>query len=400
MYGRVWIVKKGIVYAVCLLAVVYPLTAGVAAAQVLPWSEPTLGSGFYSVLSGVPSPSVGDFRIIPNLLVAYKRLGLNFNVDVPAKELIEPFAGGGEQFPFYGSLLDTFPIDFKLCNADLLTGEVRLDAVITPNVRVYGSLAANIPRRVRVEAGVGPGFGVLIPQAYAWTGSRLQWSQFEIGASYAPNQAITLMAGIRWERTTVRFADPEPVPTGTILGVSLFPPGPVNIAVPFNGYGGDLRALICTPFIGVKFEGPYARCSLKIGSAAGSLKLPLRNSYAGPYRGLVITILNIPLIGAVRSDISEQASYTFKNAGLFLEGKVESDVRMTDSVKLTFWAEGSRLRIRGNGSLDLEGESTRSGLILGFPINVIPTGYRASQSGTSTLTQYSLSLGMSGSLTF
>jgi hypothetical protein len=404
MHGRVWIVKKGIVFPVCLFAVMCLLTAGLAAAQGLPWSGLSPVPAWYSVPSGVPGSSGSDFRIVPNLQVAYKRLGLNFNLDVPAKDLLEPFLGPGGNFPYYGSLLDTFPLDFKLRNANLLTGEFRLDASITPRVGVYGSVSANIPRRVVVEAGVGPAFGSLIPQSYAWTGSRLQWSQFEIGASYNINPSIALLAGVTWERTTVRFSDPEPVPTSNSFVLSTRRPFFSVTSVPFDGYGGDLRALFCTPFIGVTFRSPYARCSLKIGSAAGSLKLPLRASHTGPYRAFSLIIPALgqfnPFFRVGRSDISEEASYTFKNAGLFLEGKVESDIRMTDALNLAFWAEGNWVRIRGSGNVGLAGESTSSLTFLGFPFNVRPVGYSDSQSGTSTLTQYSLSLGMSSSLTF
>ncbi len=412
VHGRVWIVKKGIVFLVCLLAVMCLLTAGMAAAQGLPWTGPTPVPGSYSGLSGVAGFFGSDFRIVPSLLVAYKRLGLNFNLDVPAKDLLAPFISFDQLFPYYGSLLDTNPLDFKLRGANLLIGAFRLDAQLTRNVGVYGSVSANVPRRIGVEAGVGPGFGSLIPQSYAWTGSRLQWSQFEIGASYKLNRGIALIAGIKWERTTVRFSDPEPVPSTNNFGFDINPVlpfvHPFVAGVPFDGYGGDLRALFSTPFVGVSFRSRYTRCSFKIGSAASSLRLPLNLSHAGPYRAFSITVSGIPLPPPVsnpifsvgRSDISEQAVYTFKNAGLFLEGKVESDIPMNDSLNLTFWAEGSWLRIRGNGSVALAGESSTFLTIIGIPFFRSPVGYSSTENGNSTLTQYSLSLGMSSSLTF
>lgn len=392
--------RRGIALTGVLHVVVCLIIAGMAFAQGSQLPMPAAASGPYLGPSRWFGSFLSDVTIVPSAHVAYKRLGLNFSLDVPANELLSPFLGIDQLFPFFGSLLDTFPLDFKLNSADLLIGDVRLDAHLTGSVGVYGSVSASIPRKVGVKAGVGPAIGVLVPQSYSWTGSRLQWSQFEIGGSYTVNPSMALVAGIRWERTTVRFSDPEPIPTSTNLGFGLLPFGFFTSPVFLDGYGGDFRALLCTPFIGVNFRSPHARCSLKIGPAATSLRLPLNLSHAGPYRAFSLTLGPIPILSFGRSDISEQAAYTFKKAGLFLEGKVESDVRINESLNMTFWAEGSWLRIRGNGSVDLSGESTTSVTVLGFPLLMIPTEYSASENGASTLTQYSLSLGMSGSLSF
>lgn len=387
-----------------LPAFVFLLMACMAAARSSSFAEPAryspiMAGSSWSILNGV--------RISPSLTAGYKRLGLNFSLDVPAKDLLAPFLDFDQLFPYYGSLLDTFPLDFKLRGADLLIGEFRLDAYVTRSVGVYGSVSAALPRNVGVEAGMGPSIGTLTPQSRCWTGSRLQWSQYEIGASYAVNPSIVLLAGISWERTTVRFSDPEPVPETNNWGLNIGLPAPFIhpfvSAVPFDGYGGDLRALFSRPYVGVSFRSRYSRCSFKIGSANGSLRLPLSLSHTGPYRAFSLNIAGFPwnpLYGLGRSNISEQAVYTFKNAGLFLEGKIESDFRMNDSLNLSFWAEGSWLRIRGNGSVALAGESSTFLTIIGIPFFRAPVGYSSAENGNSTLTRYSLALGVSGSLGF
>lgn len=390
------IALTGLLHAVLCLIV-----AGTSCAQGWPLPEPTAPTGSYSGLPRWFGSFPNDVKIVPSVQVAYKRLGLNFNIEVPAKELLSPFLDIDQLFPYYGSLLDTFPLDFKLNSADLLIGDVRLFASLTRRAGVYGGITASIPRKVGAQAGVGPGFGTLVPQSRSWTGSRLQWSQFEIGGRYLVNPSIELLAGIRWERTTLRFGDPEPVPGTTSFGAD-FPSGPFVDTVPLDGYGGDLRTHVSTPFIGVSVMSPYTRCSLRIGSAATSVRLPLNLSHTGPYRAFSLLILGNPIFRVGRSDISEQALYKFKNAGLFLEGKVESDVRVNQSLNMTFWAEGSWLRIRGNGSVDLSGESSTFDFIMfAIPPSVFyPSRYSASESGMSTFTQYSLSLGISGSLSF
>jgi hypothetical protein len=92
-------------------------------------------------------------RIWPTLYAGYKKIAFNFNLDIPPTELLSPFV----IFPQYGSLLDKYPLDAKINSADLAVGAFRLDAQLTPACGLFGSVSANIPRSVGIEASQGPG---------------------------------------------------------------------------------------------------------------------------------------------------------------------------------------------------------------------------------------------------
>ncbi|MGO9568665.1 MAG: hypothetical protein ACLP5H_14100 [Desulfomonilaceae bacterium] len=289
-------------------------------------------------------------------------------------------------FPQYGSLLDTYPLDAKIQSADLAVGAFRLDAQLTPVCGLFGSVSANIPRTVGIEASEGPGIGVIPPQPWSWTGSRFQWSEFEFGGWYNVNQAVGLVGGIRFDRISVRFSDPEPVP-----GYSYFTIVPPAIRpVTFPDYSGDLNTFFTIPYIGCQIFGPYFKGELLIGSASARVRLPLELSHAGNY-------ITGPIFGFFgRRDISEQAEYTFNNAGLFLEGGLESTFPI-GFFNCTLWAKGSWLRIRGDGDVNLAGQSSSFAL---FGFLRFPEPFSSSSSGTSTLSQYTFDLGLSGAISF
>jgi hypothetical protein len=86
------------------------------------------------------------------------------------------------------------------------------------------------------------------------------------GGCYSINQAVGLVAGIRFDRILVRFSDPEPVPG---YGYdSFFPFPPAFRTVTFPGYSGDLNTLFTIPYIGCQIFGPYFKGSLLVGSAS------------------------------------------------------------------------------------------------------------------------------------
>ncbi len=121
--------------------------------------------------------------------------------------------------------------------------------------------------------------------------------------------------------------------------------------VAFPDYSGDLNTFFTIPYIGCQILGPYFKGELLIGSANARLRLPLELSHAGHY-------ITGPLFGFFgRRDLSEQAEYTFKNAGLFLEGGLESTFPV-GFFNCTLWAKGSWLRIRGDGDVNLTGQSS------------------------------------------
>src|SRR5208283_1064418 len=105
--------------------------------------------------------------------------------------------------------------------------------------------------------------------------------------------------------------------------------------------------------------------------------------------------ITVTIFGALgRRDLSEQAEYTFKNAGLFLEAGLESTFPV-GFFNCTLWAKGNWLRIRGDGDVNLAGQSTA--FVLAFRL---PEPFSVSSSGTSTLSQYTFDVGFSGAINF
>jgi hypothetical protein len=382
--------RRGLLVGLCLF-LAFPIAAlaqGVVPEPLPFGASPLGGAGASGWISGVASfPGLnwiqaGNIRIRPTLNVGYKKIAFNFNLNIPPTELLSPFL----IFPNYGSLLDTYPLDAKIQSANLAVGAFRLDAQFTPACGLFGSVSANIPRTVGIEASQGPGIGVTQPEAWRWTGSRFQWSEYEFGGWYNINQAVGLVAGIRFDRISVRFSDPEPVPSYGFF--TIFPLPPAIRSVTFPDYSGDLNTLFTIPYIGCQILGPYFKGELLIGSASARLRLPLQLSHAGPY-------ITGPIFGALgRRGLSEQAEYTFKNAGLFLEAGLESAFPV-GFLNCTLWAKGSWLRIRGDGDVKLAGQS--SAFFLFFSL---PDPFSSSNSGTSTLNQYTFDLGFSGAIAF
>jgi hypothetical protein len=103
-----------------------------------------------------------------------------------------------------------------------------------------------------------------------------------------------------------------------------------------------------------------------------------------------------------RLDISEEARYTFANAGLYLDGSLEYDFDINGSFGLTCCAQGTWMSIPGGGNLDLAGKSS-GGIFIPFNGSFIfpPDFYGASGSSReSGLSEYSLNIGIKGILTF
>ena len=393
--------RRGLLVGLCLL-LAFPIAAlaqGVVP-EPLPAGASPLGgvgtSGWFSGMTSLPGLNwiqAGDIRIWPTLNVGYKKIALNFNLNIPPTELLSPFLsfpGFLNYFALrnYGSLLDTYPLDAKIQSADLAVGAFRLDAQLTPVCGLFGSVSANIPRTVGIEASQGPGIGVTQPEAWRWTGSRFQWSEFEFGGWYNVNQAVGLVAGIRFDRISVRFSDPEPVPGYSYFTFLPFPPAFRPVAFP--DYGGDLTTFFTIPYIGCQIFGPYFKGELLIGSASARLRLPLSLSHGGPYIRDFIGFIS------GRQGLSEQAEYTFNNAGLFLEAGLESTFPV-GLFNCTLWAKGSCLRIRGDGDVSLTGQSSWFAF---FGLFNLPEPFSSSNSGTSTLNQYTFDLGLSGAVAF
>jgi hypothetical protein len=352
-------------------------------------------SGFSWAMSALPwvgSFDLSGVNFLAGARAGYRHLGLNINFGIPVEQLLTPFLDPPILiffFPQYGSLLDLYPLDLKISGADLLVGAVDLKATLANGLEIFGSIQASIPRQIRAEAGEGPGIDALTPERWSWQGSRFQWAQFDVGAGSALGANLSVIAGLKGERTTVRLEDPEPLP-GYTYRTRLVPFGPpVFEESTFSDYGGDFGCYLLMPYLGARLKGLYYNGTFRAGLADSKLKLPLRLSQAGRYIGGL-------LFGRGRNDLSEEAQYKFSHAGFFVEAAAESQFAVMQNLDLRFWMEGSWLRIQGNGEVELTGQSSPS--IFGFAF--APVDFRGFSKGPSHLSQYSLSLGLSGAWSF
>jgi len=378
--------RRALSGALCLLLAFPVLTLAQSLVPVqFPSSSPLLGDASTSAITSLPGLNwitASPITIRPTINVGYKRIGFDFSLDIPPTQVLSPFL----LFPSYGRVLDVYPLSTKIQSADLAVGTFRLDVQVTPAWCLFGSVSASIPRTVGIEANEGPSIGVISSQAWRWTGSRFQWSEFEVGGRYSLSPVVGLIGGVKFARVSVRLSEPEPVPSYGFF--TIFPLPPATRTVTFPDYSGDLRTFLTIPYIGCEVFGPYFKGSLLIGSASARLRLPLELSHASPY-------ITGPIFGIVgRRDLSEQAEYTFKNAGLFLEAGLESTFPIS-FFNCTVWLKGNWLRIRGDADVNLAGQS--SWFILAFSF---PEPFAESSSGGSTLNQYSFDLGFSAALTF
>ncbi len=380
MKGVMGMGRLVIISALFLFLVAAPVTTF---SQGRPWEPiPAVGS-----LSGPDSFRMGNIRILPSLKVGYKKIGFNVNLDIPSAELVTPVPFPILSVPGYVSLLDFAPLDARIERGGLLMGTARVDTVITPAVGFFGSAAAAMPRSVDLGANQGPSFDTGGSGAVTWTGSRMKWSEFEFGGTWNVSKALGIVAGLKFDHLSVRLGNPVPVPGYRYIRIF---PLPVRILTAnFPDYLGDLDARFTITYVGCRFSGPYFSGALLVGPAAARLRLPLELTQGGNYIAGPI----FALVG--RRDLSEQAEYTFVNSGPFFEASAESNLPITQNLNCAIWAKGSWLRIRGDGKINLNGQST--GFIGGL---LFPTLFSSSRSGLSTLTLQTVECGVSTTLSF
>ncbi len=329
----------------------------------------------------------------PTLTVGYKRLGLNFNSPVAARQVLREIFPGFPLFQQYASLLDVYPLDIKLEKANLLMGGLGL-RISNPRSGLAGffNVFASSPRSVSLTSSTGPGIGQIPPEAVSWSGSQFQWSQYDLGGSYRLRAGLGVIGGVKFERSSVKFSEPEPAP-GYTRFVSLFR----RQTATFPNYGGDFQLLFTKPYVGIEVFGSYFKGSLLVGAANADLRIPLRLNHRGAYIGFTLRPF-LPLGFGVRN-LAEQATYSMKQPGVFVEANLESNFTVRQGLDINLWVQGAVTRVRGDGDVSLNGKTTGFFRIFRFPFR-FPTSFSDGATAESTINQYDLGCGANASLRF
>ncbi len=144
-------------------------------------------------------------------------------------------------------------------------------------------------------------------------------------------------------------------------------------------------------------NGGAYQSTFRIGLVGATVTAPIRLNDGGLYNA------SRNLWRLRRFGISEEARYTFANAGLYLDGSFEYDFDLSGAFGLTCWVQGTWMSIPGGGNVDLAGKSSGGRFTpLGVPVFIFPPDFygASGSSRESGLSEYSLNIGIKGILTF
>jgi|GEM_PF-491446 len=366
---------------VCLLAGLF-LVAGSPlglAAQGLVDGAGFPGGSLLASIPGFGSLDVGRMQLIPSIRVGYQRIGLNFNLPVPA-----PFnyANAGD-----GSA----PIDLQLTDANVWVGAVSLEGRVSPNLSFFLKAEANAKRNAGTVTSDEPshhnvvGFAPRSATPYQWTASQLEWWAVEAGATYAIANNIAIVGGLRREHLSFGLRDPR-----TAAGA------PANYQETINGIQlftieslADFRLKLWVPYIGVQLSGQSYRARLNWSPFLGAaVKLPDQ-----------FIINNFVVVSPTITVLYDfQWKYSMSRIGTLLEGDFEYDLKFSPDVAVKVWAKGSWLKVQGSGNMDELVDYID--VVANVPPSVARLRASGSSSATATLTQYVTAVGLSAELAF
>ncbi len=330
------------------------------------------------------NPSV--LKVVPSIRGGYQHIGVNFSM--PANLLP-------------GSLLVGIPtnsessIDFKLRNADVWLGAVRLDIESLRGWSFFVSGETSLKRNITTVTEISP-LNLVLNRPVEWNGSGFQYWTLDAGGGFYFRNDWKAIGGLRYDRLTVRLE------VGGGDYSSLIPPVPppyLNQLLSRGGFG-DFQQNLWIPYAGVELTGSNYKWNF-IGSpfVATELKLPLSTITYFFSGG------NYPKLGGLKGyKQNRQITYNYKitKPSVFLESNFEYTVNPWSTLALVGWLKGSWLHFRGHGSLDAS-----TYVVDGFgssptrPFDGIRTqSASSSDSGTAEYNRYLLAIGISTQLTF
>lgn len=310
--------------------------------------------GFLPTFQGMGSFDLGSVQVSPSAKVGYQYMAVNFNVPVPYSGIWGP------------ALVSTSELDFKLQDAGVWVGGLGVNARMN-RFSAFLNAEANARKNVRVVTGQDPYWAGDF--SVEWRGSRLEWWAIDGGGCIDLTANIGIVGGLRLEHMSLRLADPVD-PLGWIRS---------DQAEYGDKYAGDLLSKVWLPYIGIRTSAPYFKGLLRFSPVAFSnAKIPLRYTY----------IEYLPWSWV----IFEDAEYTFKRTGLWLEGSIDSAVQLSPNVRCSLWLKGSWLQIRGTGREGYDGIETVWGMVF--------DSYNDSGSAQGVYSSYTLAGGLRGEAAF
>ena len=307
------------------------------------------GQGF-SFLQPWGIANIGNVQVSVSAQLGFQQMGVNINLPVPNSGLVGAAL-------FTGSTLD-----FRLLDSGVWTGGISVEARRN-GLSVFASAEGNAPKNARASAPSDPFY---LSGQCEWRGSKLEWWALGAGGAFTVRRNLDVVGGFKVEHISLTLADPVD-PWGTLR---LFQ------ATYGDRYSGDLRTKLWIPYFGIQIDGLNYRAKLLFSPVAWTdVEIPLRYLLVGS-----------SAIGF------EDAKYSFKPNGLWVEADLKYGMRILDGVGCNLWFKGSWLHVRGVGTEGYEYDVTVSGT----PV----FHYTESGSADGSLSSYVLAAGISGTLNF
>ena len=277
--------------------------------------------------------------VVPFCQVGYKNIGFNFNL--PMTTILPPYGAPA--------------LDLKFRDAGVWGGsigiEARLGATWFATLRADGNATKNISV-ITLEN--YPWGGRPLP--FTWSGPNFQTWDIDGKIGYTFVTDWSLVGGVRYDYLTVAFRDPVDA-----NGSPIVPPGqPIS-------FRGDVFVKTRIPYLGLQLNCvSYKALLLYSPFSSASVTTPQTVFVPSPLE-------------------TDNWVWTFGNGGSFLEGSLDYNVPVRDSLQFGLWARGTWMGFIGDGNWTAE---------TNLPPIPLP------QSATGSLNRYDLGGGLSATLEF
>ena len=244
------------------------------------------------------------------------------------------------------------PLDVTIKRADLWVGSIALEVEAMSAMYVFGEIAANASRQIRVSMPVSP----WSPNGAAgidWDGSSLQWRLLDFGGGYRVRNNLSVLVGLRVDHFSVAFGNPQD-PTGTLH--LTYGPNTGTLV-------GDIRTKMWAPYVGLALSGDAYKARIVYSPVTSAdVRMPLQFKFPS---------------------FDQEASYTQFKTGWYTGFDAAYRTFAGQGFAFDVWASGSYSIIRGYGQEEF---TEPAGTLFG--------------EGTSTFVTSSLAVGLSANLDF